>query len=61
MIYGYDNWFSRHKIIKIINITSRFKIIEHHLCFCPECGQDVISMPFEHQGKRQVIEIPKIK
>lgn len=30
------------------------EIIEHHACFCPVCGQDVISMTFELHSKRQV-------
>ena len=37
------------------------EIIEHHACFCPECGKDVSNMSFELYGKRQVIDIPKIK
>ena len=37
------------------------EIIEHHSCFCPECGKDVSELPFEFCGKRQVIEIPTIK
>jgi transposase len=37
------------------------EIIEHHSCFCPECGKDVSELPFEFSGKRQVIEIPTIK
>jgi len=37
------------------------KIIEHHSCFCPECGKDVSELPFELSGKRQVIDIPPIK
>jgi transposase len=37
------------------------KIIEHHACFCPECGKDVSDQPFELFGKRQVIDIPTIK
>jgi transposase len=36
-------------------------IIEHHSCFCPECGKDVSELPFEFSGKRQVIDIPPIK
>jgi transposase len=36
-------------------------IIEHHTCFCPDCGKDVSSLPFELIGKRQIIEIPTIK
>src|SRR5450759_5206141 len=31
------------------------EIIEHRACFCPECGKDVSSQPFEYYGKRQVI------
>jgi len=37
------------------------EIIEHHACFCPECGKDVSDLPFEFCGKRQVIDIPIIK
>jgi transposase len=37
------------------------KIIEHHACFCPECGKDVSDQPFELFGIRQVIDIPVIK
>ena len=37
------------------------EIIEHHPCFCPECGKDVSDLPFEFCGKRQVIDIPTIK
>src|SRR5665648_1214859 len=37
------------------------EIIEHHSCFCPECGKDVSELPFEFSGKRQVIEIHTIK
>src|SRR5450756_545083 len=37
------------------------EIIEHHSCFCPECGKDVSELPFEFSGKRQVIDIPMIK
>ena len=37
------------------------EIIEHRACFCPECGKDVSSLPFELFGKRQVIDIPTIK
>src|SRR5450759_855452 len=37
------------------------EIIEHRACFCPECGKDVSNQPFEFFGKRQVIDIPKIK
>jgi transposase len=37
------------------------EIIEHHSCFCPECGKDVSGLPFEFSGKRQVIDIPPIK
>ena len=37
------------------------EIIDHHSCFCPECGKDVSELPFEFSGKRQVIEIPTIK
>jgi len=37
------------------------EIIEHRACFCPECGKDVSSQPFEFFGKRQVIDIPIIK
>jgi transposase len=37
------------------------EIIEHHSCFCPECGKDVSELPFEFSGKRQVIDIPPIK
>lgn len=37
------------------------KIVEHRACFCPECGKDVSSQPFEYYGKRQVIDIPIIK
>jgi transposase len=37
------------------------EIIEHHSCFCPECGKDVSEFPFEFCGKRQVIDIPTIK
>jgi transposase len=37
------------------------EIIEHHACFCPECGKDVSNQTFEFFGKRQIIDIPKIK
>jgi hypothetical protein len=37
------------------------EIVEHRACFCPECGKDVSSQPFELFGKRQVIDIPTIK
>ena len=37
------------------------EIVEHRACFCPECGKDVSSQPFEFFGKRQVIDIPVIK
>ena len=37
------------------------EIVEHRACFCPECGKDVSSQPFEFYGKRQVIDIPVIK
>jgi transposase len=37
------------------------EIVEHRACFCPECGNDVNSQPFEFFGKRQVIDIPVIK
>jgi transposase len=37
------------------------EIVEHRACFCPECGKDVSSQPFEYFGKRQVIDIPVIK
>ena len=37
------------------------EIVEHRACFCPECGKDVSSHPFEFVGKRQVIDIPVIK
>lgn len=37
------------------------EIVEHRACFCPECGKDVSSQPFEFCGKRQVIDIPVIK
>jgi len=37
------------------------EIIEHHACFCPECGKDVSNQPFEFFGKRQIIDIPTIK
>jgi len=37
------------------------EIVEHRACFCPECGKDVSSQPFELFGKRQVIDIPVIK
>jgi len=37
------------------------EIIEHHSCFCPECGKDVSDLPFEFCGKRQIIDIPTIK
>ena len=37
------------------------EIVEHRSCFCPECGKDVSSLPFEFFGKRQVIDIPVIK
>ena len=37
------------------------EIIEHHACFCKECGKDVSCLPFELFGKRQVIDIPTIK
>jgi transposase len=37
------------------------EIIEHRACYCPKCGKDVSSLPFELFGKRQVIDIPTIK
>lgn len=37
------------------------EIVEHRACFCPECGKDVSSQPFEYYGRRQVIDIPVIK
>jgi len=37
------------------------EIIEHHACFCPECGKDVSNQPFEFFGKLQIIDIPTIK
>ena len=37
------------------------EIVEHRACFCPECGKDLSSQPFEYYGKRQVIDIPVIK
>jgi transposase len=37
------------------------EIVDHRACFCPECGKDVSSQPFEFFGKRQVIDIPVIK
>lgn len=37
------------------------EIIEHRACFCPECGKDLSTQPFELFGKRQVIDIPTIK
>jgi transposase len=37
------------------------EIIEHHSCFCPECGKDVSEIPFEFSRRRQVIDIPPIK
>ena len=37
------------------------EIVEHRACFCPECGKDISSQPFEYYGKRQVIDIPVIK
>ncbi len=37
------------------------EIIEHHACFCPQCGKDMSNLPFEFFGKRQVINIPRIK
>ncbi len=37
------------------------EIVEHRACFCPECGKDVSSQPFEYYGKRQVIDIPMIR
>jgi transposase len=37
------------------------EIFEHRACFCPECGKDISSQPFEYYGKRQVIDIPDIK
>ena len=37
------------------------EIIEHHSCFCPECGKNVSDQSFELFGKRQVIDIPTIK
>jgi transposase len=47
---------------KTLEITANpDKIVEHRLCFCPECGKDVRSLPFEFFGKRQVIDIAVIK
>lgn len=47
---------------KTLEMTSEpDEIIEHRSCFCPECGKDVSSQPFELSGKRQVIDIPVIK
>jgi len=37
------------------------EIVDHRACFCPQCGKDVSSGPFELFGKRQVIDIPVIK
>src|SRR4030042_6212472 len=37
------------------------KLVEHRACFCPQCGKDVSSQPFELFGKRQVVDIPVIK
>jgi transposase len=37
------------------------EVIEHRVCFCPECGNDLSSQRFELYGKRQVIDIPTIK
>lgn len=37
------------------------EVIDHHACFCPNCGKDVSHLPVELNGKRQVIEIPPIK
>jgi transposase len=37
------------------------EIIEHHACFCKDCGKDVSGLSFELFGKRQVIDIPTIK
>jgi transposase len=37
------------------------EVIEHRVCFCPECGKDLSNQPFELFGKRQVIDIPTIK
>ena len=27
------------------------KIVEHRACFCPECGNDLSSQPFEYYRK----------
>jgi transposase len=37
------------------------EVIEHRVCFCPECGKDLNNQPFEFFGKRQVIDIPQIR
>ena len=37
------------------------EIVDHHICFCPECGRNVSELPCELSSKRQVIEIPCIK
>ncbi len=31
------------------------EIIEHRACFCPECGKDVSSQPFELLGKDRLL------
>lgn len=47
---------------KTLEMTSHpDEVVEHRACFCPECGKDVSSQPFEFFGKRQVIDLPVIK
>ena len=31
------------------------EIVEHRACFCPECGKDVSSQPFELLGKDRLL------
>ena len=37
------------------------EVIEHHPCFCPECGKDLNNRPSELLAKRQIIDLPVIK
>ncbi len=47
---------------KTLEMTSHpDEVVEHRACFCPQCGKNVSSQPFEFFGKRQVIDLPVIK
>lgn len=47
------------KTLKMVETPD--EVIEHRMCFCPECGKDLNHQPFELLGKRQVIDIPPIR